>query len=170
MSDSKAKLSGSKLTAGRLSGGRLTAGQLRNATRHLYHPKVLEKLDGSGFFDKMSNIINVANKAVGAVGGIKKVVDVGKTLYGAKQKLDKLKGGKLAGGVLVAGKVPVLRRKSVYNKMLENEELPEDEGGKLKTKRKLPEALKKRAVALGKYMKQGYSMKEASDLYKANGK
>ena len=84
--------------------------------------------------------------------------------------------------------MPVLRRKSEYNRMLANGELSEDEGGKLvagrmrsssvekvnsksdkKSKRKLPEALRKRAVALGKYMKQGHSMKKASELFEQNG-
>lgn len=165
------RVSGGRMSAGRLSAGKLTAGALEpkhlmNATRKLIHPNVMKELQGAGFFDKFTNILNTANKALSTVGGLKNVVNVGKTLYNAKSKIDKIQGGKM----------PVLRRKSEYNRMLNNEELSEDEGGKLtagslgKSKRKLPEALRKRAVALGKYMKQGHDMKTASEMYKKNGK
>lgn len=169
------KLVAGRLSAGRLSAGKLTAGGLQakhlmNATRKLMHPKVFEQLSGAGFFDKLSNVLNVANTMAGTV---KKAVDVGKNIYDA---------GKSVYGAykqIRGGKIPVLRRKSEYNKMMANEELSEEEGGVLsagklvggkdKPKRKLPEVLRKRAEAIGKYMRQGKTMKQASDLYHKNG-
>ena len=182
--------SGGKLTAGKLTAGGLKKEHLMNATRKLMHPKLMAHLLGAGFFDKFTNILNTANKVVSGVSQAvdigKKAIDVGKNIYGTYKSLR-------------GGKMPVLRRKSEYNRMLANEELPEDEGGKLvagrmsagklvagrmrsssvekvnsksekKSKRKLPEALRQRAVALGKLMKQGYDMKTASEMYKKNKK
>ena len=168
-------LSAGKLTAGKLTAGNLKPEHLMNATRKLIHPDVMQKLQGAGFFDKFTDILNTANKVVSGVSQAvdigKKAYDVGKNIYGTYKSLR-------------GGKMPVLRRKSAYNRMSANEELSEDEGGKLvagrmsagslksekKSKRKLPEALRQRAVALGKLMKQGYDMKTASEMYKKNKK
>ena len=137
------------------------------------HPKLMAHLLGAGFFDKFTNILNTANKVVSGVSQAvdigKKAIDVGKNIYGTYKSL---RGGKLKNPLISKSEYKKLKN----NKMLEDDEIIEDEGGKLvagslksKSKRKLPEALRKRAIALGKYMKQGHSMKEASKMFAENG-
>ena len=152
------------------TGGKLTAKQLSDLLKPYTNSNHHEKLQGSGFFDKISGIIDMGKKVYGAVD---KGIKIGTKGYGAYKSFQKAsegmkaspeiqqpdltgivsgvgsmvakkRGGKLTAGKLTAGAMT---------------------GGAVK-KRTLPPALRERAKRMGELMKMGHSMKTASEMYK----
>jgi hypothetical protein len=170
------------LTAGKISGSALTAGKLEDILAPHIHEKTRQHLKKGGFL-KLSNLLNFANKAYGVIDKTIPIVTKGVSAYnsfkkaseGMKKKDDDID---IANMQLLQGKG--MPRKKRYGeggtgirkmkqepKQEEKQEMKQDEGAGLKKKRKLPPALLERAKAIGKMMKQGMNMKEASEKYKS---
>jgi len=161
------------------TGGKLTAKQLSDLLKPYTNSQHHEKLHGSGFFDKISGIIDLGKKVYGAVD---KGIKIGTKGYGAyksfKTAADSLKvapeiqqpdltgfvsgvgsmvakkrGGALKGAKLTGGAMTAGALKGAMT------------GGSEKKKRTLPPALRERAKQMGILMKAGHSMKAASEMY-----
>ena len=155
------KMHAGKLTAGAMSAGAMSAGSLQELLKPHLHPKTQQKMLEGGFFPRLANILNFANKAYSV---IDKGISIGTKGYKAYGQIKK--------------GVDEMRKK----KEPQAEVFPQEQmvyglktGGGLKSKskstRKLPEALRKRAEFIGKHMKNGkMTMKEASDLFKSQNK
>ena len=147
------------------TGGKLTAKQLSDLLKPYTNSQHHEKLHGSGFFDKISGIIDLGKKVYGAVD---KGIKIGTKGYGAyksfKTAADSLKVAPeiqqpdLTGFVTGVGSMVAKKRggKLTGGAMT---------GGAEKKKRTLPPALRERAKRMGELMKAGKSMKEASEMY-----
>jgi hypothetical protein len=147
------------------TGGKLTAKQLSDLLKPYTNSQHHEKLHGSGFFDKISGIIDLGKKVYGAVD---KGIKIGTKGYGAyksfKTAADSLKVAPeiqqpdLTGFVSGVGSMVAKKRggKLTGGAMT---------GGSEKKKRTLPPALRERAKQMGILMKAGHSMKAASEMY-----
>ena len=143
-------------TGGKMSAGKLTGAMLRKTLKKHLHPQLEADMQGAGLFDKLSGIINMGNikRLYGAVDkaiplatkGFSAYKDIKKGIDGMKNK-DEVTMSMPTLGMSYGAKAPT--------------------GGAIKSKRKLPEALKKRAEFLGEQMRNGHSMKKASDMYNA---
>jgi hypothetical protein len=130
---------------------------LRKTLRKHLHPKLEADMQGAGLFDKLSGIINMGNirRLYGAVDkaiplatkGFSAYKDIKKGIDGMKKKEE----------------APV----EVYPQQQMAYGVRTALGGAIKFKRRLPEALKKRAEFLGEQMRKGHSMKKASEMYNA---
>ena len=140
-------------TGGKMSAGKLTGAMLRKTLQKHLHPQLDADYQGAGLFDKLSSIINVGNikRLYGAIDkaipmatkGFSAYKDIKKGIDGMKKKDDE------------AMIMPTLGMSYGVK------------GAGLKSKRKLPDALRERAEFLGEQMRNGHSMKSASDMYKA---
>jgi hypothetical protein len=140
-------------TGGKMSAGKLTGAMLRKTLQNHLHPQLEADMQGAGLFDKLSGIINMGNikRLYGAVDkaiplatkGFSAYKDIKKGIDGMKKKDDE------------AMIMPTLGMSYGVK------------GAGLKSKRKLPDALRERAEFLGEQMRNGHSMKQASDMYKA---
>jgi hypothetical protein len=137
---------GGVLTAGKLN--KLTGAMLRKTLKPHLHPKLEEDMQGAGLFDKLSSIINMGN-IKRLYGTIDKGIKVGTKGYNAYRDIKKGVDG--------------MKKKDEVDTNAEVQKL--QMGAGLKSKRKLPEKLRKRAEYLGKMMKKGHSMKKASEMY-----
>jgi hypothetical protein len=154
------KLKGSAIpTAGALSAGKLTGAMLKKALHKHLHPKFEEDLEGAGLFGKLAGIINMGN-IKRLYGAIDKGIAIGTKGYSAYKDIKKGVDGmkKKDDEAMIMPSVG----------MSYGLKAPTATGAGLKSesKRVLPLALRKRAQRLGKLMKQGHSMKVASDMYK----
>ena len=110
-----------------------------------------------GFFPKLANILSFANKAYSA---IDKGISIGTKGYKAYGQIKK-------------GVDEMRKKKDEPMEVFPQEQMAYGlkTGGGLKSTRKLPEALRKRAEFIGKHMKNGkMTMKQASDLFKSQNK
>jgi hypothetical protein len=148
------------------TGGKLTAKQLSDLLKPYTNSKHHEKLHGSGFFDKISGIIDLGKKVYGAVD---KGIKIGTKGYGAyksfKTAADSLKVAPeiqqpdLTGFVTGVGSMVAKKRggKLTGGAMT---------GGAEKKKRVLPPALRERAKRMGELMRdKKMTMKQASEEY-----
>lgn len=131
----------------------LTAGKLQELLHPHLHPKAEEKMVKGGFFPKLANILSFANKAYSVIDKAIPIATKGYKAYGQiKKGIDEMKkpeGGNIEYTPMMSG----------INNI--------QKAGELKSKRKLPEALRKRAEFIGKHMKNGkMTMKTASEMYK----
>ncbi len=144
-------------TGGKMSAGKLTGAMLRKTLKNHLHPQFDADIQGAGLFDKLASVINMGNikRLYGAIDkgisigtkGYSAFKDIKKGIDGMKKKDDKAMIMPSVGMTAGAGTAT---------------------GGAIKkSRRKLPEALRKRAEFLGEMMKKGKSMKEASEMYKA---
>ena len=152
------------------TGGKLTAKQLSDLLKPYTNSNHHEKLQGSGFFDKISGIIDMGKKVYGAVD---KGIKIGTKGYGAYKSFQKASDGMkalpeiqqpdLTGIVSGVGSMVAKKRggKLTAGKLTAGAMT----GGAVK-KRTLPPALRERAKRMGELMKMGHSMKTASEMYK----
>jgi hypothetical protein len=151
----KLNLHGAKLTAGAFS-----AGKLQEILHPHLHPTTEKKMLEGGFFGKLSGILDFANKAYSV---IDKAIPIATKGYSAYKDISKGISG-------------MKKKKDVPMEVMPEQQMnygPKTGGGleKEKSKRKLPEALRKRAEFIGKHMKGGkMTMNEASNLYKSQNK
>jgi hypothetical protein len=147
------KEKGAKLTAGAFS-----AGKLQEILHPHLHPKAEQKMLEGGFFGKLSGILDFANKAYNA---IDKGIQIGTKGYKAYGQIKK-------------GVDEMRKKKDEPVAVMPEQQMsygPKGGALKSKSKRKLPEALRKRALFIGQQMKNGkMTMKQASDLYKSQNK
>ena len=153
------KMHAGKLTAGAMSAGAMSAGSLQELLQPHLHPKTEQKMLEGGFFPRLANILNFANKAYGV---IDKGIQIGTKGYKAYGQIKK-------------GVDEMRKKKDEPMEVFPQEQmaygLKTGGGLKSKSKRKLPEALRKRAEFIGKHMKNGkMTMKQASDLFKSQNK
>ena len=152
------------------TGGKLTAKQLSDLLKPYTNSNHHEKLQGSGFFDKISGIIDMGKKVYGAVD---KGIKIGTKGYGAYKSFQKASDGMkalpeiqqpdLTGIVSGVGSMVAKKRggKLTAGKLTAGAMT----GGSVK-KKTLPPALRERAKRMGELMKMGHSMKTASEMYK----
>ena len=148
-----------KLHAGKLTAGAMSAGALQQLLKPHLHPKTEQKMLEGGFFPKIANILSFANKAYSA---IDKGIQIGTKGYKAYGQIKK-------------GVDEMRKKKDEPMEVFPQEQmaygLKTGGGLKSKSKRKLPEALRKRAEFIGKHMKNGkMTMKQASELFKSQNK
>jgi hypothetical protein len=154
---SAAELKGAKLTAGELHGAKLTGAMLKKTLDKHLHPSFSKDIQGAGLFDKLAGVINMGN-IKRLYGAVDKGIKIGTKGYSAYRDIKKGVDG--------------MRQKeepkmSDEIRQLQEQQMMKGAGLKKKpTKRVLPEALRKRAQRLGELMRQGHSMKEASEIYK----
>ena len=154
-------------TAGALSAGKLTGAMLKKTLHKHLHPKLEEDMEGAGLFGKLAGIINMGNikRLYGAIDkgiaigtkGFSAYKDIKKGIDGMKKKDDETMIMPSL-GMSYGVKAPTATGAGLKKKKDSNE--------KPKSKRVLPLALRKRAERLGELMKEGHSMKVASDMYK----
>ena len=115
-------------------------------------------MQGAGLFNKLAGIINMGN-IKRLYGAIDKGIQIGTKGYSAYRDIKKG-----VDGMKKKDEAPM-------DKQIQELQLQQMAGAGLKktksSKRKLPEALRKRAEFLGEQMKKGHSMKKASDMYNA---
>jgi hypothetical protein len=153
----KLNLHAEKMHAGKLTAGAVSAGALQDLLHPHLHPKAEKKMLEGGFFPRLANILSFANKAYSA---IDKGISIGTKGYKAYGQIKK-------------GVDEMRKKKDEPMEVFPQEQMAYGlkTGGGLKSKRKLPEALRKRAEFIGKHMKNGkMTMKEASDLFKSQNK
>ena len=157
MSRTAGKLHAGKLTAGAMSAGAMSAGALQQLLKPHLHPKTEQKMLEGGFFPKIANILSFANKAYSAIDKGIQIGTKGYKAYGQiKKGVDEMRKKKDEPMAVMPEQQMVYGLKT---------------GGGLKSKRKLPEALRKRAEFIGKHMKNGkMTMKQASELFKSQNK
>ena len=170
MTRSGGQLKAGKLTAGAmpsagaLSGGKVTGGDLKKALHKHMHPHLERDFEGAGLFDKLASIVNIGN-IKRLYGAVDKGIKIGTKAYSVYGDFKKAYDGtrKPAAKPLDNS----IQQLQAQQKGFANAtRAPTATGAGLKKKRTLPPALKKRAERLGQLMKQGHSMKEASDMYK----
>ena len=152
------------------TGGKLTAKQLSDLLKPYTNSKHHVKLQGSGFFDSLTKVIDMGKKVYGAVD---KGIKIGTKGYGAYKSFQKASEGMkalpeiqqpdLTGIVSSVGSMVAKKRggKLTAGKLTAGAMT----GGAMK-KRTLPPALRERAKRMGELMKMGHSMKTASEMYK----
>ena len=148
-------------TAGKLSAGKLTGAMLQKTLRPHLHPNLEKDMQGAGLFNKLAGIINMGN-IKRLYGAIDKGIQIGTKGYSAYRDIKKG-----VDGMKKKDEAPM-------DKQIQELQLQQMSGAGLKkskssksSKRKLPEALRKRAEFLGQKMREGHSMKSASDMYKS---
>ncbi len=146
-------------TGGKMSAGKLTGAMLQKSLQKHLHPALDVDMEGAGLFDKLAGIINMGNikRLYGAVDKVIPLATKGFSAYkDIKKGID---------GMTKKEEAPV----EVYpqQQMAYGVKTPTATGGEIKSKRKLPEALKKRAEFLGEQMRNGHSMRKADQMYKA---
>ena len=148
------KLKGSAIpTGGKMSAGKLTGAMLRKTLKKHLHPQLEADMQGAGLFDKLSGIINMGNI---------------KRLYGAVDKAIPLATKGFSAYKDIKKGIDGMKKKDDETMILPSVGMSYGvKGAGLKSKRKLPDALRKRAEFLGQKMREGHSMKQASDMYKA---
>jgi len=153
-----AKLHGAKLTAGAIS-----AGALQEVLHPHLHPEAEKKMLEGGFFPKLANILSFANKAYSAIDKGIQIGTKGYKAYGQiKKGVDEMRKKKDEPMEVMPEQQMVYGLKTGGGLKGKSEDKP---------KRKLPEALRKRALFIGQQMKNGkMTMKQASDLYKQQNK
>ena len=144
-----------KLSAGKITAGAMSAGKLQELFKPHLHPNAHKKMLEGGFFPKLANILSFANKAYSAIDKGISIGTKGYKAYGQiKKGIDEMK-----------------KKDDVPMEVFPQQQMAyglKAGGLKSKSKRKLPEALRKRAEFIGKHMKNGkMTMKQASDLYKS---
>ena len=80
------KMHAGKLTAGAMSAGAMSAGSLQELLKPHLHPKTQQKMLEGGFFPRLANILNFANKAYGV---IDKGISIGTKGYKAYGQIKK---------------------------------------------------------------------------------
>ena len=143
------------LHAGKITAGAFSAGKLQELFKPHLHPNAHKKMLEGGFFPKLANILSFANKAYSVIDKAIPIATKGYKAYGQiKKGVDEMK-----------------RKDDVPMEVFPQQQMAygvKAGGLKSKSKRKLPEALRKRAEFIGKHMKNGkMTMKQASDLYKS---
>jgi len=145
-------------TGGKLSAGAITGAMLKKTLHKHLHPKLEEDMQGAGLFNKLAGIINMGN-IKRLYGAIDKGIQIGTKGYSAYRDIKK--------GVNGMKK----KEEAPMDKQIQELQLQQMAGAGLKksnsSKRKLPEALRQRAEFLGQKMREGHSMKSASDMYKS---
>lgn len=154
-------------TAGGLSGGALSGGKLHKFIRsHNINKDFADKLHGAGIFQRLADLINNFGKKM-----LKKGVDKVKSHPVVTEKIEQLKKLRqpleelvtIKGGKVRKAKQSVYESDSGYSSS--DDEKPMAKANKLKAKREPSKAFQHRAQMMGKYMKNGQSMKEASEAY-----
>jgi hypothetical protein len=148
------KLKGSAIpTGGKMSAGKLTGAMLRKTLKKHLHPQLEADMQGAGLFDKLSGIINMGNI---------------KRLYGAVDKAIPLATKGFSAYKDIKKGIDGMKKKDEETMIMPTLGMSYGvKGAGLKSKRKLPDALRQRAEFLGEQMRNGHSMKQASDMYKA---
>ena len=148
------KLKGSAIpTGGKMSAGKLTGAMLRKTLKKHLHPQLEADMQGAGLFDKLSGIINMGNI---------------KRLYGAVDKAIPLATKGFSAYKDIKKGIDGMKKKDEETMIMPTLGMSYGvKGAGLKSKRKLPDALRQRAEFLGEQMRNGHSMKQVSDMYKA---
>jgi hypothetical protein len=153
---------GAMPSAGALSGGKVTGGDLKKALHKHLHPHLERDFEGAGLFDKLASIVNIGN-IKRLYGAVDKGIKIGTKAYSAYGDFKKAYDGtRKPAAKPIDNSIQQAQPMGFANAT----RAPTATGAGLKKKRTLPPALKKRAERLGQLMKQGYSMKAASDMYK----
>jgi hypothetical protein len=110
---------------GKTTGGMLTAGSLiKHFQKNKVHPPVIERLEGSGWFDKLVDGINTATNFYNKnKDTIHKVGKAGFDLYNSIKggKMHKLKGSKLTAGKFSPHQFKGWKRADIVKYVMEHE-------------------------------------------------
>ena len=134
--------------------GKLTGAMLRKTLKNHLHPQLDTDFQGAGLFDKLAGVINMGN-IKRLYGAIDKGISIGTKGYSAYKDIKK-------------GVDAMKKKDDIPAEVFPQEQMVYGlKGAGLKSKRKLPDALRERAEFLGEHMRKGHSMKQASEMYKA---
>ncbi len=143
-------------TGGKLSAGALTGAMLKKTLDKHLHPSLSKDMEGAGLFNRLASIINVGNMKR-LYGAVDKGIKIGTKGYSAYKDIKKgVDGMRQKDEPKISDEV----------RELQEQQMLQGAGLKKKSKRVLPVALRKRAERLGELMRQGHSMKVASEMYK----
>lgn len=153
-------------TGGKLSAGAITGAMLKKTLHKHLHKKLEEDMEGAGLFGKLAGIINMGN-IKRLYGAIDQGIKIGTKSYGAYRDIKKgIDGMKKKDAPALSNEIQQLQAQQMMMPTATGAGLKKKKDSKEKKKRVLPLALRKRAQRLGELMKQGHSMKVASEMYK----